>query len=108
MRQAEAGNRVAGGDPAQGLSEEVADVQRPADIRFRVEGEEVNRYTLHMGNQGKDLSIAQCHAEFIDSVRFGYAATETVSLVIVNKYTIPGMSSSYSILNHASERRSLS
>jgi hypothetical protein len=68
----------------------------------------VNSFALQMENQGEDLSIAQCHAEFIDSVRFGYAATETVSLVIVNKYTIPVMSSSYSILNNASERRSLS
>jgi hypothetical protein len=68
----------------------------------------MSRFTLQMENQGEELSIAQCHAEFIDSVRFGYAATATVCLVIVNKYTIPGMSSSYSILNHASERRSLS
>jgi hypothetical protein len=68
----------------------------------------VNRFTLQMENLGEEESIAQCHAEFIHSVRFGYAATETVSLVIVNKSTIPGMSSSYSILNHASEHRSLS
>jgi hypothetical protein len=68
----------------------------------------VNRFTLQMENQGEEESIAQCHAEFIDNVRFGCAATAAVSLVIVNKYTIPGMSSSYSILNHASKRRSLS